>query len=242
MNNKLLVCSNVKKTYQEGELKTQVLKGVSFDVSPGELVAIVGASGSGKSTLLHILGALDVLTEGEVLFAGKNITTMRSAEQAKFRNKHIGFIYQFHHLLADFSALENVAMPLLISGMKAEDAKLKAEKTLKAVGMGHRIAHRPSELSGGERQRVAIARAVVNEPELVLADEPTGNLDHKTALEIYALMRSLNQQFKTAFLVVTHDRELANKLDRQLSMLDGQFIETPSVQPNESGIIAEDAS
>lgn len=230
MNEPLLTCSNVKKTYKEGELETQVLKGVSFSVQKAELVAIVGSSGSGKSTLLHILGALDLLTEGQVMFEGKDISTMRAAEQARFRNKEIGFIYQFHHLLADFSALENVAMPLLIGGMKANQAKEKAENMLKAVGMGHRITHRPSELSGGERQRIAIARAVVNDPLLVLADEPTGNLDHKTALEIYALMRSLNEQFKTAFLVVTHDRELANKLDRQLLMLDGQFVENITLE------------
>ncbi len=226
MNEPLLVCSDVKKTYQEGELETQVLKGVSFSIQKAELVAIVGSSGSGKSTLLHILGALDLLTEGQVRFEGKDISDMRAAEQARFRNKEIGFIYQFHHLLADFSALENVAMPLLIGGMKAKLAKQKAENMLKAVGMGHRMLHRPSELSGGERQRVAIARAVVNDPLLVLADEPTGNLDHKTALDIYALMRRLNEQFKTAFLVVTHDKELANKLDRQLLMLDGRFVES----------------
>lgn len=230
MNKPLLVCSEVKKTYQEGGLNTQVLKGVSFSIQKAELVAIVGSSGSGKSTLLHILGALDLLTDGQVVFDGKDISKMRAAEQAHYRNKDIGFIYQFHHLLADFSALENVAMPLLISGMKAKLAKQKAEEMLKAVGMGHRISHRPSELSGGERQRVAIARAVVNDPLLVLADEPTGNLDHKTALEIYALMRNLNEQFKTAFLVVTHDKELANKLDRQLMMLDGQFVESLSFE------------
>lgn len=231
MNDSLLVCSHVQKTYQEGELETQVLKGVSFEIKAGELVAIVGASGSGKSTLLHILGALDTLTDGTVLFNGQDISKMRPAEQAKFRNQHIGFIYQFHHLLADFTALENVSMPLLIGGMKAKEAKKKAEMMLKAVGMEHRMSHRPSELSGGERQRVAIARAVVNEPALVLADEPTGNLDHQTALEIYALMRWLNKHYQTTFLVVTHDRELANRLDRQLLMRDGQFVheqETPT--------------
>ncbi len=236
MNEPLLVCSDVKKTYQEGELETQVLKGVSFSIQKAELVAIVGSSGSGKSTLLHILGALDLLTEGQVRFEGKDISDMRAAEQARFRNKEIGFIYQFHHLLADFSALENVAMPLLIGGIKAKLAKQKAENMLKAVGMGHRMLHRPSELSGGERQRVAIARAVVNDPLLVLADEPTGNLDHKTALDIYALMRRLNEQFKTAFLVVTHDKELANKLDRQLLMLDGRFVESLAFEKPASNI------
>ncbi|MDF2186090.1 lipoprotein-releasing ABC transporter ATP-binding protein LolD [Grimontia hollisae] len=225
MNNALLTCSNVTKTYQEGTLETHVLKGVSFSIEKGELVAIVGASGSGKSTLLHILGALDTLTSGNVYFDGKDLMTMRASEQATLRNKSIGFIYQFHHLLADFTALENVAMPLMIGGEKPAEAKCRAMEMLEAVGMGHRAEHRPSELSGGERQRVAIARAVVNRPALVLADEPTGNLDHKTALDIYDLMRELNKAFNTAFLVVTHDRELAQKLDRQLSMLDGQFVE-----------------
>ncbi|WP_394212916.1 lipoprotein-releasing ABC transporter ATP-binding protein LolD [Enterovibrio calviensis] len=225
MSNALLTCSNVVKTYQEGELNTQVLKGVSFSIDKGELVAIVGASGSGKSTLLHILGALDTLTEGTVHFDGKDLIKMRASEQATLRNRNIGFIYQFHHLLADFTALENVAMPLMIGGEKPVEAKRRALEILDAVSMAHRAEHRPSELSGGERQRVAIARAVVNRPALVLADEPTGNLDHKTALDIYDLMRQLNREFNTAFLVVTHDKELASKMDRQLSMLDGQFVE-----------------
>ncbi len=225
MSKPMLNCSKVTKTYQEGGLETQVLKGVSFSIERGELVSIVGASGSGKSTLLHILGALDTLTSGEVEFDGKSLVNMRSSEQAKLRNQHIGFIYQFHHLLADFTALENVAMPLMIGGMNKPKAQEKAKEMLDAVGMAHRAEHRPSELSGGERQRVAIARALVNNPELVLADEPTGNLDHQTALDIYGLMRTLNKQFQTAFLVVTHDRELAMKMDRQLSMLDGLFVE-----------------
>ncbi|WP_096618597.1 lipoprotein-releasing ABC transporter ATP-binding protein LolD [Candidatus Enterovibrio altilux] len=226
MSNVLLTCSHVVKTYQEGELKTQVLKGVSFTIDKGELVAIVGSSGSGKSTLLYILGALDSLTSGTVLFKGKDLMKMRASDQAILRNQSISFIYQFHHLLADFTAVENVAMPLLIGGKKPADAKRQALEILDAVGIIHRREHRPSELSGGERQRVAIARAVVNRPALVLADEPTGNLDHKTALDIYALIRQLNKEFNMAFLVVTHDQELARKLDRQLSMLDGQFVET----------------
>ncbi len=225
MSKPMLNCSKVTKSYQEGEWKTQVLKGVSFTIERGELVSIVGASGSGKSTLLHILGALDTLTSGEIEFDGKSLVNMRSNEQAKLRNQHIGFIYQFHHLLADFTALENVAMPLMIAGMPKQTAQQKAREMLDAVSMAHRAEHRPSELSGGERQRVAIARALVNNPELVLADEPTGNLDHQTALDIYELMRTLNKQFQIAFLVVTHDRELAMKMDRQLSMLDGLFEE-----------------
>ncbi|ASW81337.1 lipoprotein-releasing ABC transporter ATP-binding protein LolD [Vibrio anguillarum] len=223
MNN-LLQCHNVCKTYQEGELRTQVLKGVSFGIQAGELVSIIGTSGSGKSTLLHILGALDEATEGSVSFLGQDLSSLSSNKQANIRNQHLGFVYQFHHLLADFTALENVAMPLLIGGQKASRAKQAAQALLEKVGLGHRLSHRPSELSGGERQRVAIARALVNQPDLVLADEPTGNLDHKTALAIYDLMRQMNQEFGTAFLVVTHDSELAEKMDRQMHMQDGLLI------------------
>ncbi|EJL6395671.1 lipoprotein-releasing ABC transporter ATP-binding protein LolD [Vibrio navarrensis] len=219
--NKLLKCHHVSKTYQEGELTTEVLKGVSFEMDKSELVAIVGTSGSGKSTLLHILGALDDATEGEVEFLNYRLCTLSSNKQAKLRNQHLGFIYQFHHLLADFSALENVAMPLLIAGVPLAQAKQEAQQLLEKVGLKHRMVHRPSELSGGERQRVAIARALVNKPELVLADEPTGNLDHKTAVQIYDLMRELNRESGTAFLVVTHDNELAAKMDRQMTMQDG---------------------
>lgn len=227
MNDVLLTCSDIKKTYQEGELETHVLKGVSFSIQRGEFVAIVGASGSGKSTLLHILGALDTPTAGSVEFDGKNIVEMKAVEQAHLRNRDIGFIYQFHHLLADFTALENVAMPLLIAGVKTAEAKARALSMLTSVGIQHRAEHRPCELSGGERQRVAIARAVVNRPALVLADEPTGNLDNKTALDIYDLMRRLNHEFTMAFLVVTHDSALAKKMDRQLSMRDGLFVSEP---------------
>lgn len=223
MNN-LLQCHNVCKTYQEGELRTQVLKGVSFGIQAGELVSIIGTSGSGKSTLLHILGALDEATEGSVSFLGQDLSSLSSNKQANIRNQHLGFVYQFHHLLADFTALENVAMPLLIGGQKASRAKQAAQALLDKVGLGHRLSHRPSELSGGERQRVAIARALVNQPDLVLADEPTGNLDHKTALAIYDLMHQMNQEFGTAFLVVTHDSELAAKMDRQMHMQDGLLI------------------
>ncbi|NOI75151.1 lipoprotein-releasing ABC transporter ATP-binding protein LolD [Vibrio coralliilyticus] len=220
----LLQCHNICKTYREGSLDTQVLKGVSFDLKKGELVSIIGSSGSGKSTLLHILGALDDTTQGEVTFLGQNLSQLNSNKQAKLRNQHLGFVYQFHHLLADFSALENVAMPLLIGGTKTAKAKEAAKALLDKVGLSHRMDHRPSELSGGERQRVAIARALVNSPDLVLADEPTGNLDHKTALAIYDLMRELNEQSGTAFLVVTHDGELASKMERQLHMQDGLLL------------------
>lgn len=220
----LLQCQNVCKTYREGAFDTQVLKGVSFDIDKGELASIIGTSGSGKSTLLHILGALDDPTEGHVTFLDQELSKLSSNRQAKLRNQHLGFVYQFHHLLADFSALENVAMPLLIGGAKVNQAKTAAKALLDKVGLNHRIEHRPSELSGGERQRVAIARALVNNPSLVLADEPTGNLDHKTALAIYDLMRELNQESNTAFLVVTHDGELAGKMDRQLHMQDGLLL------------------
>ncbi len=217
----LLQCRNVCKTYHEGALDTQVLKGVSFDLSRSELVSIIGTSGSGKSTLLHILGALDDATEGHVHFLDQDLAKLSSNKQAKLRNQHLGFVYQFHHLLSDFSALENAAMPLLIGGVKASQAQKSAQALLDKVGLSHRMHHRPSELSGGERQRVAIARALVNSPDLVLADEPTGNLDHKTASAIYDLMRELNQESGTAFLVVTHDGELASKMDRRLHMQDG---------------------
>ena len=220
----LLECHNICKTYREGSLDTQVLKGVSFELKKGELASIIGSSGSGKSTLLHILGALDDATEGHVSFLEQNLSKLSSNKQAKLRNQHLGFVYQFHHLLSDFSALENVAMPLLIGGQKTSEAKAKAKALLDKVGLSHRIDHRPSELSGGERQRVAIARALVNNPSLVLADEPTGNLDHKTALSIYDLMRELNSESGTAFLVVTHDGELAAKMDRQLHMQDGLLL------------------
>lgn len=225
----LLQCRDVTKIYHEGALETQVLKGVSFDLKRGELVSIIGTSGSGKSTLLHVLGALDDTSAGNVTFLGQELSKLSSNKQAKLRNKHLGFVYQFHHLLADFSALENVAMPLLIGGMKVAEAKQKALALLEKVGLSHRIEHRPSELSGGERQRVAIARALVNSPDLVLADEPTGNLDHKTALAIYDLMRELNRESGTAFLVVTHDGELAGKMDRRLHMQDGLLVDVEGV-------------
>lgn len=219
-----LQCNDIRKTYREGSLDTEVLKGVSFEIEKGELVSIIGTSGSGKSTLLHILGALDDASAGSVSFLGQDLASLSSNKQAKLRNQHLGFVYQFHHLLSDFSALENVAMPLLIGGEKPAKAKQEAQLLLDKVGLSHRVDHRPSELSGGERQRVAIARALVNKPALVLADEPTGNLDHNTALSIYDLMRELNREYNTAFLVVTHDGELAAKMDRQLHMQDGLLV------------------
>ncbi len=221
MNNTLLSCQHLIKTYQEGAMETAVLRGISLSIASKDMLAIVGSSGSGKSTLLHLLGALDSPTSGSVHYEGQDIYAWSAKEQAKFRNQQLGFVYQFHHLLGEFSAMENVAMPLLIGGMSVKKATEKASVMLERVELAHRLTHRPSELSGGERQRVAIARALVNEPRLVLADEPTGNLDHKSATSIYELMCQLNEELNTAFVVVTHDRELAGKLKRQVHMTDG---------------------
>ncbi len=224
MNNILLRCQDLIKTYREGELETPVLRGIHLTVMQKEMLAIVGSSGSGKSTMLHLLGALDTPTSGTVLFEQQDIYQWNSQQQAQFRNRELGFVYQFHHLLGEFTALENVAMPLLIGGMAVKKASQMATEMLGRVGLSHRITHRPAELSGGERQRVAIARALVNEPRLVLADEPTGNLDHKSATAIYELMCQLNRELGTAFVVVTHDRELAGKLHRQVHMVDGALV------------------
>ncbi|KGT95950.1 lipoprotein ABC transporter ATP-binding protein [Erwinia typographi] len=219
----LLQCDNLCKRYQEGSVQTDVLRNVSFSVAPGEMMAIVGSSGSGKSTLMHLLGGLDTPTSGDVVFNGSSLNGMSSAAKAELRNRELGFIYQFHHLLPDFSALENVAMPLLIGRAGKAEAQAKALEMLTAVGLDKRAAHRPSELSGGERQRVAIARALVNNPRLVLADEPTGNLDARNADAIFDLLGELNVRQGTAFLVVTHDLHLAKRLNRQMEMRDGQL-------------------
>ncbi|WP_437216454.1 lipoprotein-releasing ABC transporter ATP-binding protein LolD [Pectobacterium sp. LFLA-215] len=219
----LLQCNNLSKRYQDGNLSTDVLRDVSFEMSSGEMMAIVGSSGSGKSTLLHMLGGLDTPTSGEVIFKGQPLGTLSAAAKADLRNRELGFIYQFHHLLPDFTALENVAMPLLIGKVPTSQAQDKAREMLAAVGLEARSHHRSSELSGGERQRVAIARALVNSPSLVLADEPTGNLDQRTADTIFELLGELNVRQGTAFLVVTHDLQLASRLNRQLEMRDGQL-------------------
>lgn len=217
----LLQCVELTKTYREGEVSTEVLKNVSFSIANGELVSIIGSSGSGKSTLLHLLGGLDQPTSGEVLFKGQSMNKLSATAKADLRNRQLGFIYQFHHLLPDFSALENVAMPLLIGRCSPDEAASRANEMLKAVGLSARGKHRPSELSGGERQRVAIARALVNRPSLVMADEPTGNLDARNADAIFELLGELNQSQGTAFLVVTHDLALAQRLNRQMEMSDG---------------------
>ena len=221
MNTALLSCQNVSKFYQEGTQQTEVLKQVSFSMQPSELVAIVGSSGSGKSTLLHTLGGLDQPSSGEVFIKGQSLQQMTPNALAKLRNQYLGFVYQFHHLMADFTALENVMMPMLIGQQNKTEAQDRADQILSAVGLQHRISHRPSALSGGERQRVAIARALVNNPALVLADEPTGNLDHKTTESIFELIQQLNQEKQIAFLLVTHDLSLAEKLNRRLIMQDG---------------------
>jgi len=222
MNKFILECKNLVKRY--GDLDVEVLKGVDLDIRIGERVAIMGASGSGKSTLLHLLGGLDKPTSGEVVLNGVNLNQVNGAKLARLRNQSLGFIYQSHHLLGEFTVLENVAMPLLIGGESVKNAQIRATKLLKRVGLGHRIEHKPGELSGGERQRAAVARALINKPALVLADEPTGNLDSKTAESVYQLMLELNQELQVSFLVVTHDHDLASKLGKVLRMEDGLII------------------
>ncbi|OZB02713.1 MAG: lipoprotein releasing system, ATP-binding protein [Idiomarina sp. 34-48-12] len=219
----LMECRQLSRVYQDGDRQLQVLKDVNLSVNAGEMLAIVGSSGSGKSTLLHCMGGLDKPTSGEVLFAGYAIQDWSSNQLADWRNKELGFIYQFHHLLPEFTALENVAMPQLIAGVSTREAKLRAEQLLQRVGLAERLQHRPAELSGGERQRVAIARALANSPRLVLADEPTGNLDDSTAEQVFELLLELNEEFDTAFVIVTHDNSLAAKLPRTLTLHHGQL-------------------
>ncbi len=218
-----LECRQLSKSYQQGPVITQVLSKLDLAVKAGELVAIVGSSGCGKSTFLHLAGALDTPSAGEVFINGVNIHQISEKQRAKFRNQHIGFIYQFHHLMMEFTAAENVAMPLLIRGDKPKAAMAQVKIMLEQVGLAHRSHHRPSELSGGERQRVAIARALVTKPSLVLADEPTGNLDFDTAEQIFHLLQELNRTVNTSFVIVTHDLTLAAKMDRQLRLDHGHL-------------------
>jgi len=226
---KLVECRQMTKDYVDANDKqtgvtTSVLKGVNLTISAGEQIAILGQSGSGKSTLLHILGMLDDPTSGELLIDGKSTSQLNETQRALYRNDNMGFIYQFHHLLMEFTALENVSMPLLIKGIKKAAAIERATELLEQVGLGHRLDHTPSQLSGGERQRVAIARALVNKPKLVLADEPTGNLDKTNAQQVFDLFLKLNEENNTSLVVVTHDTNLASQFDRVIKIDDGRVI------------------
>ena len=221
MSNPIIICRGVSKTFHQGDVPVDVLRNVELQVNEGEAIAIVGQSGSGKSTLLHILGGLDAPTSGEVDVLGKRIDKLSPVEQGRLRNSALGFVYQFHHLLPEFTALENVAMPLAIRGETTANAKERASIILGEVGLAHRVTHKPGELSGGERQRVAVARALVTHPACVLADEPTGNLDRATADHVFALILELNAKYKTALVMVTHDPSLAAKMQRTLTLSDG---------------------
>ncbi len=223
MSTIVLHAENLGKTYSEGNLTTPVFANLQLSVKAGETVAIVGASGAGKSTLLHLLGGLDSATSGEVIVAGQAISKLSESARGDLRNKQLGFVYQFHHLLPEFTALENVMMPLLIRGAKVSQAKKEAQVLLERVGLSHRLHHKPGELSGGERQRSAVARALVTKPACVLGDEPTGNLDEKTAASVFDLLLELNREQGTALVLVTHDRRLAKKLSRTLELTQGQL-------------------
>lgn len=219
----VLHCENLSKTFREGKWQVEVLKKINLTLHVGEMIAIVGASGSGKSTLLHLLGGLDKPTSGQVLVAGENIHQLSERDQGQWRNRHLGFVYQFHHLLPEFTLLENVCMPLLIREQAPASAYQQAKSLLEKVGLTHRLQHKLSELSGGERQRAAIVRALINQPVCVLADEPTGNLDQKTAEKVFATFVELNQALNTSLIIVTHDMQIAKRMNRILHLDDGSL-------------------
>ncbi|WP_180083892.1 lipoprotein-releasing ABC transporter ATP-binding protein LolD [Acinetobacter sp. YH12145] len=226
MSNLVLDAQNITKSFTDGKSTVDVIRGLSLQVKVGEFVSIVGSSGSGKSTLLHVLGGLDRPTSGQVLINGQRFDTLGEAERGYIRNEHLGFVYQFHHLLPEFTAFENVAMPLMLrKSSNFKEVKQQAEYLLERVGLSHRMTHKPGELSGGERQRVALARALVAKPKLMMADEPTGNLDRKTAVKIFELLSELRKEFNMAMLIVTHDEYLAQSADAILHMQDGLWVD-----------------
>ncbi len=223
MTSPVIECQQLAKVYADGDMETKVLNNINFTVNKGDRLAIVGSSGSGKSTLLHLLGGLDQPSAGTIHIHGQDINQLSASALSKLRNESLGFVYQFHHLLPEFSAVENVAIPLVIGGTTPQKAQLEAKELLEKVGLGHRLQHKPSELSGGERQRAALARALITKPACLLADEPTGNLDHHTANAIFDLILELNVSLGTALVIVTHDRDLAARLESTHTLLDGEL-------------------